>query len=324
MAIPNSTWTEILSTTISHYSPQIADNVLNHIPLLERMKRKGNTSAVPGGVYILEQLLYNENATFKWYSGLETLDTAQSDVVTSAQFSWKEANVNVVISGLDKAQNSGSKETVHRLVKARVSAAEKTMANNIGAALFYSNTENSGKAIGGLQHLVADLPTSGTVGGINRATAGNEWWRNQYYDFSGESVTPGATTIQHAMNTIFINAQRGRDKIDMFVGDATYFTYYLESLQANQRFMSNETAGAGFASLKFWGGAADVFYDSGVPASHMYGLNTDTVFFRPHSDFNMVPGDDRVPVNQDATVMPMFFKGNMTINNPSLNGVICA
>jgi hypothetical protein len=258
-----------------------------------------------------------------WYSGLELLTVEQSDVLTSANFDWKELNVNVVISGLEKAQNSGTKESVHNLLKSRIKVAEITMQNEIAAALFYSNTENSGKSIGGLQHLVADLPTaSATIGGINQST--QTWWANQYYDFSVVGPTPSATTIQAAMNQNYINTSRGKDKIDMFIGDSIYFNYYLTSLQTNQRFMSEKEAGAGFSALKFWGGAADVFYDSNVPASHMYGLNTDYIHYRPHSDYNFVTLDDKVSVNQDATVVPMYWKGNTTVSNRNLQSVICA
>lgn len=323
MAIPSSTYTELVTTTLDNYRATLADNILGHNPLLDRMKSRGNAEPVGGGVKILENLMYAENSTKLWYSGLEQLNVGSSDVLTSAAFDWKELNTNVVISGLEKAQNSGTKESVHNLLRSRIKVAEITMQNEIAAALFYSNTENGGKSIGGLQHLVADLPTaSATIGGI--AQDSQSWWRNQYYDFSAEGITASATTIQAAMNQVYINTSRGRDRIDMFIGDATYFNYYLTSLQANQRFTNESSAGAGFASLKFWGGAADVFYDSNAPANHMYGLNTNYIHYRPHSDYNFVTLDDKVSVNQDATVVPMYWKGNMTVSNRNLQSVICA
>ncbi len=232
-------------------------------------------------------------------------------------------NANVVMSGLDKAKNSGTKESVFNLAKSRIRVAEITLQNSVAAALFYSSTENSGKSIGGLQFLIADLPTSGTVGGIDRAA--NTWWRNQYYDFSTQAVTASSTTIQNALNTVYINATRGRDKPDMIVGGTTYFQYYLASLQANQRFMKDETAGAGFASLTFWGGMADVFFDPNeTTGTRLYLLNTDYLHFRPHTDWNFVTLDDKVSVNQDATVIPLYFKGNMTLSNAARQGVVCA
>ena len=323
MTAPNSSYSELTTTTLDKYRSTLADNITTNNALLSRLKKKGNSEPAEGGATLLENLMYAQNSTVAWYSGLETLSVQSSDVMTSASFSWKELNANVVISGLEKAQNNGTDVAVFKLIEQRIKNAEITLMNSVAAALFYSNTENNGKSIGGLQHLVADLPTaSSTIGGINQST--QTWWRNQYYDFSSNSVTPSETTIQHAMNTVYISALRGADKVDLFIGDTTYFSYYLESLQAQQRFASAEMASAGFSALKFWGGAADVIVDANAPASHMYGLNTSYIHFRPHTLYNFVKGENKASVNQDATVVPLFWKGNMTVSNRSLQSVICA
>ena len=96
-------------------------------------------------------------------------------------------------------------------------------------------------------------------------------------------------------------------------------------------------AGAGFASLKFYGGgmAADVVLGGGIgfdvdvdgnnggaTAAHMWALNTNYLYFRPHRDRNFVPiGGDRQSVNQDAVVIPILFQGNLCCSNRSLQGV---
>ena len=319
MAIPNTSYTEIISTTLDNYRSKLSDNVLNHNALLAKLKANGNTDTAGGGAKLLENLMYDENGMFKWYSGYETLDVFGSDVLTSASFDWKQANCNVTMSGLEDLQNDGS-QAVHNLVKARITVAEKTMQNQIGASLFYANTEHSGKAIGGLQHLVADLPTSGTVGGIDRST--NAWYRNQFYDFSTESVTASASTIQHAMNRTYLRCTRGKDTPDLIVAGETYFTYYEESLQAQQRFMSETEAAGGFKGYKYKG--AVVVYDENCAATRMYLLNTDYIHFRPHARRNFVTLDRKSSVNQDATVVPLYWAGNMTISNASLQGVIVA
>ena len=319
MAIPNTSYTEIISTTLDNYRSKLSDNVLNHNALLAKLKANGNTDTAGGGAKLLENLMYDENGTFKWYSGYETLDVSGSDVMTSASFDWKQANCNVTMSGLEDLQNDGS-QAVHNLVKARITVAEKTMQNQIGASLFYANTEHSGKAIGGLQHLVADLPTSGTVGGIDRST--NAWYRNQFYDFSTESVTASASTIGHAMNRTYLRCMRGKDVPDLIVAGETYFTYYEESLQQQQRFMSETEAAGGFKGYKYKG--AVVVYDENCAATRMYLLNTDYIHFRPHARRNFVTLDRKSSVNQDATVVPLYWAGNMTISNASLQGVIVA
>lgn len=223
------------------------------------------------------------------------------------------------MSGLEELQN-GDRQAVFKLVKSRIMVAEKTMQNQIAASLFYSNTENGGKSIGGLQFLVADLPTSGTVAGIDRSS--NTWWRNQYYDFSDNSVTASSSTIQHAMNLCYLNTQRGTDNVDLVVAGTTYFTYYEESLQAQQRFMSETKAVGGFQGYRYKG--AEVVYDSNCSATRMYMLNTDYINFRPHANRNFVTLDRKSSTNQDATVVPLYWAGNLTCSNCSLQAVIVA
>jgi hypothetical protein len=56
--------------------------------------------------------------------------------------------------------------------------------------LLYGDGVADTKALAGLKLLIADNPTTGIVGGINRATAGNEWWRNRAYTAAmGAAVT---------------------------------------------------------------------------------------------------------------------------------------
>lgn len=318
MASPNLT--EIVTTTLNNYSGTLADNVLNHNPLLERLNRRGNVTPCSGGVKILQELEYAENQTAKWYSGYETLDVSASDVLTAAEFEWKQFNVNVTISGLEQMQNADSKERVHNLLRSRVRVAEKTAQNTVATSIFSDGTGTDGKEIGGLQLLVSDTPTSGTVGGIDSSSF--TFWRNQLYDFSVEGVTASASTIQTAMNTTWLNTIRGADKTDIIPAGKTYFTFYWESLQANQRFTSPAEGQAGFMSLKFMD--ADVFYDSSCGDTRMYFLNTDYIFFRPHSQRNFKPLPDRMSVNQDAIVVPMVWMGNMTVSNRNLQGVVTA
>ncbi len=322
MASPNLS--ELVTTTLRNRSRKLADNVTNNNALLMRLSKKGNIKPFSGGRVITQELEYAENSTYKRYSGYEKLNISPSDVFTAAEFDIKQAAAAVSISGLEQLQNS-SKEQVIDLLESRIKNAERTMRNNMSSDCYSDGTADGGKQVGGLQLLVADAPSTGTVGGINRAN--HSFWRNQNYDFSDESVTPSKTTIQTAMNTLYLKCVRNNDKPDLIVADNVYFQYYLESLQANQRFTSDDMASAGFNSLKYMN--ADVVLDGGqdgsAPASHMYFLNTNYIHFRPHRDRNFVPiGDERHATDQDAMVKLIGWAGNMTLSNGSLQGVITA
>lgn len=322
MANPNVS--EILTTTLYSRTGKLADNVSANTALLMRLRERGNTRPVSGGATIRQELEYAENSTYMHYSGYEQLDISPSDVFTSAEFNWKQAAVAVSISGLEQLQNSG-KEQLIDLLSSRVSNAERTFMNNLSDDIYSDGSGTSGKQIGGLQLLVADDPTTGTVGGIARASY--SFWQNQLYDFSANSATPSSSTIQAALNSIYLSCTRNRDYPDLFVADNTYFTYFWASLQTNQRFTNPKLAEAGFQNLKFLN--ADVVFDGGqggsAPSAHVYALNTNYIHFRPHRDRNIVPLDpDRFAVNQDAVVKLIGFAGNMTLSNAALQGVIIA
>lgn len=310
---------EIVTTTLQNYSGTLADNILENNALLNRLNKRGNKKPVTGRS-IVQELMYAENSTVKWYSGYETLDISPSDTLTAAEYDYKQLAGTVSISGLEQIQNSG-KEAVHNLLRSRIQVLEKSLMNTMGAAVYANGTGSSGKEVGGLQLLIADDPTaSSTIGGINQQS--ETWWRNQVYDFSTEGTAASNTTIQAAMNTLFLRTMRGADKVDFIAADEVYFSYYWESLQQIQRITRVDEGQAGFMSLKFM--SADVFYDDQCPASHMYFVNTDYLFLRPARGREFVPLSEREAINQDAMVKPVVWAGNMTTSNRSLQGVIHA
>lgn len=322
MVSPNLT--EIVTTTLRNRTGKLADNVTENNALLMRLKKRGNVKPASGGRTIVQELDYQENSTFKRYSGYETLDISPSDVLTAAEFDWKQAAVAVSISGLEQLQNSSEEEVIN-LLSARIKNAERTMINNISADVYSDGTADGGKQIGGLQLLVADAPTSGTVGGIDRATY--TFWRNSA-TVSGSAAS--ASNIQSRMNALATGLVRGTDGVDLIVADNNYYNFYLESLQSIQRITSEDMGGAGFTSLKYFGAgkAADVVLDGGkggsCPTNTMYFLNTDYIHFRPHTKRNFTPleNSERYAVNQDAMVKLIGFAGNMTLSNASLQGVL--
>ena len=331
MAFANSSVSDIIATTIQSRSGELADNVTNNNPLLLKLKSKGNVRPFSGGNVILEEIMYNDSSTNNTnsYSGFETLNISPNSPISAAQFSIAQYASAVTISGLEMLQNSG-KEAIIDLLEGRIKVAEAQLSNRINLDLYGNGTGNGGKNLTGLAAAVADSPASGTYGGINRATW--SFWQNQA--FSG--VTNGgaavsAANIQSYMTQLAIKLVRGTDKADLIVADNNYYNLYVNSLQAIQRVTDPEMAGSGFASLKFYGGgtSADVVLGGGIgaqePANHMYFLNTDYIFFRPHKDRNFVPiGGERQSVNQDAIVKLIGWAGNLTTSGAQFNGVLTA
>jgi hypothetical protein len=290
MATPNLS--EIITTTLRKRSGELADNVSTSNALLARLSSKGNIRTVSGGRTIVEELEYAENSTFKYYSGYEELDINPSDVMTAAEYNWKQAACVVSASGLEAdVQNSG-KEAIINLVEKRITNAYRTMKNQISVGIYSDGTGSGSKQVTGLQAQVADDPTTGTVGGIDRSTW--TFWRNQKVS----NATWTAGTIQGYMQELYISCTRGTDMPDLVTMDATTYGLYWDALQGIQRIThENDKATQGWQSLGFLN--ADVIYDgdSGHPANTFYMLNTDYLFFRPHVNRNFVPLERRDSIN---------------------------
>lgn len=273
MASPNTSWTDILTTTLDSRTKKLADNVTNNVAILMRMKERGKIRTVTGGATILQELEYAESSNFMWYTGYEQLAINPQELFSAAQYSWKQAATGITISGLEMIQNAGPEQQIN-LLRARVGNAEKTMANNIAAGMYSDGTGSSGKVIGGLQLLVADTNTN-TVGGISGSSY--SWWRNVVYDISSAGSTASSTTIQNAMNKTYMQLVRNNESPDLILADNNMYGYYLGSLQTIQRVTSDKMASAGFQSLKYMG--SDVVLDGGhggnCPANHMYFLNAN-------------------------------------------------
>ena len=316
----NSNYNDIFTTTIENRTKKLADNVTKNSALLDRLNKKGKIRPYGGGTKILEELEYGEG-TLVWYSGFDSINYSAKELFSAAEYNMKMCAVPVAISGEEQLMNS-DRERMIDLFQKRIENAEKTMKNKLAAAVYSDGTGSSGKEIGGLKLLVADDPTSGTVGGINRATSGNEFWRNQAKSYNVALTT---STIRPAMDELYLKCCRGTDKPDLIVADDTLYSLFEQSLTDQQRFSDPKVAEAGFTSLKYKG--ADVIFDGGqggaCPAGHMYFLNTDYLYLRPHRDRNMkVIGGDRMAVNQDALYKIIGWAGNLTMSNASLQGVL--
>ena len=313
-------YNDVFTLSLESRTGTLADNVSKSNALLKCLQEKGNIRTISGGSKILEELEYGEG-DLTWYSGYESITYTPKQLFTAAEYSLKLCAVPVAVSGEDMLKNAGH-EQIMNLLEKRIENACKTMCNKMSAAIYSDGTGSNGKEIGGLALLVADAPETGTVGGINRATAGNEFWRNK-------SLTPSATmtssTILKNMDKLFMQLCRGHERPDLIVAGNDIYTTFEEALTPLQRFSDGKMADAGFVNLKYKN--VDVIFDGGQGGhcadNKMYFLNTNYIYLRPHKERNMqVIGGERVSVNQDAMYKIIGWAGNMTMSNASMQGVL--
>jgi hypothetical protein len=311
----NSTFTELVTTTLRNHPDMMSDNVSLHNGLYSYLKSKGKIKKVSGGYEIVRPIDHAENSTYQRFSGYDTLSIAASDVLSAAKYDWVQAAVHVVASGLEIRINSGS-EQIRDLVKDRLKNAMRTAANNMSLDMYSSGALPN--QMGGLGALVTADGT-GTVGGIIAGTY--TMWKNQFYECPS---TPSATNIRQYMNRLFLQCTRGADQPDLIILTNDLYTLYWDALAANQRYTNDkaETVNAGYPALKFIG--SDVIHDvnSTFTATSKLGyfLNTNFIELVVHQDANWTATPEKMSTNQDAVIHPILWQGQLCLSNRALQG----
>jgi hypothetical protein len=315
MASPNSTFTEMVTTTLRNHAREVVDNISDNNALLRYLKKKGHIKTESGGYEIVLPLEYDENDTYSRYSGYDVLNTNASDVLSAAKYDWCQAAIHVTASGRELRMNNGEAAMI-KLVKTRIKNAMHTASNQLAIDLYSDGTASN--QIAGLGNLIQSSGT-GTVGGIVSSTY--TFWKNQFSEMAGTG-TWSKSTIKGEMNKLWYPCVRGTDKPDLIVASQDIYAAYEEALQDNQRYMKADEASAGFETLKYK--TADVIFDDNsnfsTTAEVAYFVNTDYLYLIQHSEAQWSQDEERKPTNQDAIVVPLYWMGALVTSNRSLQG----
>lgn len=293
---------QISAITQKKFIPKMYDNIFNSNPLLQRLRKK-SYEKVDGGTSIMVPLNYAVPSAAGWYSGADTLVTTDNDVITSAEYAWKQLYVNISILRSDELKNSGD-SAILSLVKSKTKIAEKNMEDLLGTGIFSNATD--AKSIVGLRQIVG---TANTVGGISQTTY--SWWAAQL-DASTATTTMSALQTQWNLCTI------GSDTPSVAVTTRSLFNAYYALLQPQQRFQDSDTAKGGFQSLMFNG--IPLLADSHCPASNFFFLNEDYLHLWAHKDEDMRFEPFTKPINQNLKVAKIYWMGAFGSSNSRLQG----
>lgn len=301
----------LLSTTLANYRSKLTDNVFTARPLTFFLNEKGRIRMESGGTKIVEQLIYGQNSTVSSYSGYESLSLTPQEGITAAEYDWKQYSASIAISGIEEAKNNGEHAIIN-LLESKIMQAEESLREGFNVMFYGDGTGNSNKNWNGLGNLVEkDV----ALGGINPATAGNEFWK------SYEENTAGALTLAQ-MATAYNSTSVGNDHPDMILTSQLLFEKYESLLQPQLRYTDTKTADAGFQNLLFK--AAPIMYDVHCNANTMFFLNSKYIKLVGHTDKWFAQTDFIRPENQDARFALIMCYGNLVVSNRAKQGKLTA
>ncbi len=243
-------------------------------------------------------LEYDDISSSGWYTGADTLSTSDNETMTAAEYAWKQLYANISITRRDELVNSGDAQKVD-LVKSKMKAAEKTMANLMATGVY--NAGSTTNAIIGLQ---AIIHTSSTIGGISQTNY--TWWAGQ---LDSSTTAFSIAALQTSFSAATFNNE---SPTAIFATKANYNRYY-GALQPQQRFMDSETAKGGFSSLMFNG--VPFIADDFAPANNIVGINENYLHLCVHKDEDMRFSGFQKPENQNIRLGQIFWMGALASSN---------
>jgi len=304
----------LYTTTWQNMRDKVADQIFNATPFWFWLKKNNKFRTVRGGRFLTEPLRYakSDKVVFITKGGTVTLN--DTEFLTVAKDEWRYLVDSIVRFWVDDQQNSGQHQIVS-LMNAKLDNSRDSLIDQIETSLFAS----AGTAeFNGLQNLVADDPTTGTVEGINAATY--SWWRNQFKNLTGLSWSVNGVD---EMRTLYNSCSKhqGQDTPDIIVSGQTPYEYYEDSVMDQKQIVNKTLGDAGFSNIQFKG--VPMVWSPACANTRMYFLNTKflTFVYDPAFNFEMTEWKT-IPDQVNDRAAQIVLAGNLMTSRRKVHGVI--
>lgn len=254
----NQTFGTILTTTWRKVRTRIVDQVTDDLLLLHWLRRKDRIVEEDGGTSIQIPVMIGLNNTFTSYSGYEPLEITPQEGITSAFYPWRQVHGGVTISGIEAFQNGGGAQII-KATSAKTAQAVVSYEDEVHRQLMGDGLGNDGKDILGLEAIVPVDPTNDMLGMIDSSS--NTFWQSKASDLTG--VTSSAV-YRRRLYKLYNQCSKGRSHPTILIGHLNAWENYAFSLEANERFMDNESVSYGYQGLLLR--QAPFFYDKSLKA----------------------------------------------------------
>lgn len=313
-------------------------------PLLDALNSR--KKSFPGSqLYVIATLRKQYGSVFQWFNGSQTVTYNKRNTLEQAKYPWRSAHDGFAIDEDRLAENGIAIRDGGRGGEA--SAAEWDRLVNIleeqnevldlgfdekMSMSVHLDGSSSSDAIGGIDLLVSTAPSTGTVGGIDRAT--NTWARNH------ASTGLTSATILDAMETAWRAATRSTGGVapDFIEAGAAFIDVYRAGLAS----AGQQINYVGGKPRDLDGGVGDLFF-KGVPivwnpefddnfggavspvigwTKRCYMLNTRTIRLRPMEGHDKVVRKPPRAYDRYEYYAAIVWRGALTCDQFNANAVL--
>ena len=260
----------LTALTNNYIAPSVVDSTFKGSPLAYWMKEQGRLS-LRGGLAIRQPII-KAQLNSSWYSGLDSTTIEALEPFTSAEFSWKWAEVPVVIPEEDIDKNSGP-DGITDIVEATKEVASLTMTELLASGLAGTNSSAT-KQMDGLQDMGAATGTA--YGGLTDT----DFVSPATWLMSIRTLLTTNTLVARDLRLGRGACTRGRSKPNLGYTNFPVYAKIWKLAQDSQRFGMERIAKLGFDHVMFED--MPIMADEHSPGSGgsgtdnwFWGLNTD-------------------------------------------------
>lgn len=263
-----------------------------------------------GGYNITNPLTVGRNPNVTSTQYYDPLPVAQTDEFTTVEYTWSRVAGTVIISDQEEDENKGA-SAIFKLLKAKMEVLEESIKEKFASYLYGAG---AGLDPYGLESLIPDDPTTGTLGGISRVTESQ--WRTSSYDFGSGNIT--SSNIEEVHDDILMDLTLKGDKPDViFMGRDLYRTHRAavrDKLVINLSELKQ--GGEGMVDLGFSGISHDnipIIYDEDCPVNKMYYINSKYLRLHMLKGVNMRVKKLTAPWEVDAVGRRVVWQGQFCL-----------
>lgn len=248
----------------------------------------------------------NPNITSTQYYG--TIPIAQTNELDTIRFGWSRVVGTYILSEQEEDENTGP-EALLKLAKVKMQVLEESITERFSTYLY---AVGAGLDPNGLGNLIPDDPTTGSIGGISRATQNQ--WRTSAYQFSGGL---DASNIEEAFDDILMDLTLKGEKPDVIICGRNIIRIYRQAVRDRTMIALSETKmGGKMFDLGFRGVSHDnipMIYDEDCGVNRAYFINSKYLRLHMLKGVNMRVKKLNAPWNLDASGSRVQWQGQFCI-----------
>lgn len=305
------TWSQTIDTmfasTWSYRKEGAIEQAYTKFPFWAYMSEKGRMKPAEGYSRIEVNIEYGENETATWLTKGGTVPLTENELMTVTYEDWKYIAVNIIRYGVEDQKNRGKARIVD-YVSRKISRAEYALDKDFERVIFSDGTGVNEP--NGLQNIISVTPTTGTLHGINRATAGNEFWQNLQYSSTGVTSVSLLPDMRTCLNNMSIYEGINSSDIFMVTTQSIYEALEDELLEYD-KYTTVKLLEKEFKFLNYKGHV--VMWAPSCPSGCMYFINPnylyiqyDPGYFMDMTEWKAIPDQVNDKVAQIVCTMNMI------------------